>query len=81
MASDKTNPPGAHVDLGGGSASIFGSPTLVAIYVGGTGNVIATMSGVEVTYSAVPVGTTIKGQFTNVSASSTATLMIGQFEG
>lgn len=51
------------------------------IYVGGTGTVVCKFadSPTDVTFSAVPVGHTIRGQITHVRATSTATLMIAKW--
>lgn len=53
-------------------------PTLaVAIYVGGAGNVVADdVNGNTATFTAVPVGTTLRGAFRRIRATSTATLMV-----
>jgi hypothetical protein len=46
------------------------------LWVGGTGNlVVKGMDGVTATFSAVPAGTLIRGQFTRVMAATTATLI------
>lgn len=51
---------------------------VVAIYVGGTGSVVADDCNghTSVTFTAVPVGTTLRGKFKRVRTGSTATLMV-----
>lgn len=51
----------------------------VGIYVGGTGDVKVTTSvGSNVTFKAVPVGTTLWGRFVRIwSTGTSATLMLG----
>lgn len=52
----------------------------VALYVGGAGNVVLkTEAGQTVTWTAVPVGTTIRQRFTNVMAATTATNLVRQW--
>lgn len=52
----------------------------VALYVGGAGNVVLkTEGGQTVTWTAVPVGTTIVQRFTNVMAATTATNLVRQW--
>lgn len=49
-----------------------------ALYVGGTGSVIATdPDGTVVTYTAVPAGTTLPVRMIRVAAASGATLLVG----
>ena len=51
---------------------------LRGIYIGGAGNVvITTPGGNSVTFTAVPVGTTLNVMATHVLTASTATLMVG----
>jgi hypothetical protein len=48
-----------------------------AIYVGGTGNITATMGGTDIVFSAVPVGTWLWISPTRIKAAgTTATLML-----
>ena len=47
-----------------------------AIYVGGTGTVVADCGAADVTFLAVPIGTTIEGYFKAIRATSTATGII-----
>lgn len=47
-----------------------------ALYVGGTGNVIVTVGGSDVTFSAVPVGTILPVRGTKVKLATTATLIV-----
>jgi hypothetical protein len=51
----------------------------LGLYIGGTGAVAARTlnnSGATITFSAVPVGTFIPGNFTRVMAATTATLIL-----
>lgn len=48
-----------------------------AIYVGGAGDVVATFASGDVTFKAVPVGTTLLIRPSRIKTASTATLMIG----
>lgn len=56
----------------------FSRPTR-AIYVGGAGNIVlALLSGVQLTFTAVPVGTVLKvGAIKIVRTNTTATALIG----
>lgn len=48
-----------------------------AIYVGGTGDIVATMGGTDVTFKAVPVGSWLWISPTRIKATgTTATLML-----
>jgi hypothetical protein len=48
-----------------------------AIYVGGTGDIVATMGGTDLTFKAVPVGTWLWISPTRIKATgTTATLML-----
>lgn len=48
-----------------------------AIYVGGAGDIVATFPSGDVTFKAVPVGTTLPIRPSRIKTASTATLMIG----
>jgi len=49
-----------------------------AIYVGGTGDVVARgIDGTEVTFTAVPAGTIIPGVFRRIAAATSATAIVG----
>lgn len=51
-----------------------------AIYVGGTGDVVAVnRAGTEITFSAVPAGTILPIRTSRVDDSSTATLMVAMW--
>lgn len=53
---------------------------VMAVYVGGAGNLAVKFSGDTnaVTFTAVPVGTIIRGQFARVmNTNTTATLLVG----
>lgn len=47
-----------------------------AIYVGGAGDVVATIGGTTVTFKAPPVGTILPVRATHVTGATTATLLI-----
>lgn len=50
----------------------------VGLYVGGAGDVVVDMAGgaTDITFKAVPVGTTLRGEFKRVKAATTATLIL-----
>lgn len=51
-----------------------------ALWVGGAGNVVVTMTGGEsVTFSSVPAGTLLPVSVTNVASSSTATNIVALY--
>jgi hypothetical protein len=54
---------------------------ITELYVGGAGTVVCKFadSATDVTFSAVPVGATIRGAITHIRATSTATLMIAKW--
>lgn len=48
-----------------------------AVYVGGAGNLLCTIGGVDVTFSAVPVGTVLRIRTSRIKATgTTASLMV-----
>ncbi len=51
-------------------------PTPRAIYVGGAGNVVATMNGVDVTFVGVQAGSVLPIRPTKIKTASTATSMV-----
>lgn len=72
--SQRSDPPAKHAAITPGTARLPIACT--AIYVGGTGTIVATLGGDEVTYSNVQAGSYLIGTFTHVAASSTATGLI-----
>lgn len=51
-----------------------------ALYVGGTGDIVATMGGTDLTFKAVPVGTWLWISPTRIKATgTTATLMLALY--
>lgn len=52
-------------------ATNFADGACHAIYVGGAGAVVAIVSGVAITFAAVPVGTTLRVRATRVNATNT----------
>ena len=71
----------AHCDQGFVVAPADGADLPVrprGIYVGGTGDIVATMGGIDLTFKAVPVGTWLWISPTRIKATgTTATLMLG----
>lgn len=61
-------------------ATNFTDGTCHAIYVGGTGAVVAIVNGTAVTFAAVPVGTVLPVRATRVnSTSTTATNLVALY--
>lgn len=55
-------------------------PTTRALYIGGAGDVVVTMAGgATLTFSAVPVGTILPIQVTQVKDATTATLVLALY--
>ena len=74
------SPPEGSITIVPSDAAVI-QPMLCAIWVGGTGAVKARMAdGSTPTFSAVPAGVKIEGQFDMVFATgTTATLMVGLY--
>lgn len=65
----------------GGAAAVTKSDTTAlagvrALYVGGGGDILATVGGVDVTFVGVPTGTILPIQATKVKAATTATNIV-----
>lgn len=71
--SIKSNPPTKHLSVTPSAAALTIACT--GIYVGGAGNITATMYGVSVTYSSLQAGTILPGEFSHITA-ATATNLI-----
>lgn len=56
-------------------ATVF-APTSRAIYVGGAGDVVATIGGTDVTFLAVPAGSILPIAATKIKAATSATDMV-----
>lgn len=75
--SYRSDPPARYAAVTPSDATVFGDMSR-CLYVGGTGNVaVRTRGGDTVTFSAVPVGSFIIGEFDKVlSTGTTATLIL-----
>lgn len=73
----KSNPPVKHAPITASADALTIACT--GIYVGGTGNITATLDGVSVTYNNVQAGSILPGEFTHVTASTaTGLIAVGQ---
>jgi hypothetical protein len=75
-----TSPPEGSITIVTSDSTVI-APALCAIYIGGTGDVkVRMLDGSTPTFKAVPVGTTLQGQFDKVFATGTsATLLVGLY--
>ena len=74
--TQRSDPPSKHASFTASAARLPISTT--AIFVGGAGNITATLGGVEETYT-VQAGTYLVGNFTHVTAATaTGLIAVGQ---
>lgn len=67
------------VVAGGHTFDLTGDLRVVALWVGGAGNVVGRLEGdsADVTFTGVPAGTYLYGRFTSIAATTTATNIVG----